>query len=104
MLSNVVRELFPGAERDQHERSRAHWMLKQVTKSQGNCEALEFQEFLHLVRLRLDLSTEARLQEEHRALEVLKFVPVEAAEWRIIFHKLARAEQSATTGGVLTQA
>jgi hypothetical protein len=34
----------PGAEKDQQERSRAHLTLKQVTRSPGNCDELNFQD------------------------------------------------------------
>lgn len=101
MLSSAVRELFPGAEKDQHERARAHATLKQVTRSQGNCEELNFQDFLHIVRLRLDCAAEAKLNEEHHALLSSNFVPEEVTEFRIIFHKKAREEQGSISTGIL---
>lgn len=103
LLSNAVRELFPGAEKDQQERSRAHLTLKQVTRSPGNCDELNFQDFLHIVRLRLDCAAEAKLNEEYQALESLNFVPEEVTEFRIIFHKIARDEQGSMATGLFAK-
>eukprot|EP00435_Cladocopium_sp_Y103_P015890 s2694_g3.t3 len=103
LLSNAVRELFPGAEKDQQERTRAHLTLKQVTRSPGNCDELNFQDFLHIVRLRLDCAAEAKLNEEYQALESLNFVPEEVTEFRILFHKIAREEQGSIATGLFAK-
>ncbi|CAJ1418976.1 unnamed protein product [Effrenium voratum] len=92
-LSLAVRQLFPGAEKERLERQRAHQTIKQVTKSRA-CEELDFQEFLHLVRLCLDREAEAKLNEEHQALERLPFVASEVTEFRTIFHGVALQEKS----------
>lgn len=87
-IGKLLKELFEGSETDKDQRQRAQEAIAQATHT-TKAENLDFEEFLHLMRICLGQMASALLQQEEVSIQKMSFQQEEIMGFRSIFNRLA---------------
>eukprot|EP00930_Biecheleria_cincta_P001241 TRINITY_DN10238_c0_g1_i1.p1 TRINITY_DN10238_c0_g1~~TRINITY_DN10238_c0_g1_i1.p1 ORF type:complete len:1117 (+),score=221.53 TRINITY_DN10238_c0_g1_i1:170-3520(+) len=98
-FSQFLKELFPGIDQTREDQQKARQLLHMVLGPRESSSQWEvnFQDFVHLIRLRTNQRMSEWVSEERRQMQACEFSASEVKEFRLLFNQAAVKEPGEST-------